>query len=610
MAVGEFLDYAPGPQPGSFQFTRANGAPLLAAGPQAAQLAQALQRQKEQGPQPVAQAGGFGGQINNGWATDSPAPTPAVQVVAPRAAPAPAPAPAPSAATAPGAPPPMIARPPESPAPMKPQWVPVARTGTGTIVRDANTGQLMEMTAGSPGVSRQQLQKQAGQGVALPSGGSEAVTGGFDRNPDYEERLANASIDQRLANQAQTDAAMVAADQAAQAHSMQIAAEQRIARQDQLREAEITQKVARDQQKLDALMADVKSTKIEPKRMFSGTGGALAAIGSAIAAGLGAYGAALARTPNYALDIINRAVDQDIAAQEADLATKKESANNALRQFMSTGATLDQARAATRASQLAVAQSQIAHIAAVNKSPQLAAAAQELDSGIQKQLAEQLERYRIESLGKHTAEVTSRYAYPQAGSAGGMRPVSLDTAQKLGGIQKTEAETAKTTADAVKATAEAKNGPPVPEAGKKVAATVAVLDEMGQRTGQHQPGEAAFSPDRQNVVTRGLRGATNFVAGEGTWLPGSEQDRSNQQEFDQIRNDLIAQQSVLNGQGALAGAEADRALKAIESARTWGELEQARQYLRSKANAAASVYGVATPGAPPPPPSLKPRGGK
>lgn len=561
--VGQFIDYSPGPQPGSFGFRRADGSTLLAAGPDAQALAQAIERSKAIGPQPVAQNGGFGGQVNNDWATDAPAPNPAVQEAAP--------------------PPPAIAR-PEAP-PAQPQGraalQPIARTATGVIVRDPVTGQMAEHTYGSPGVSKAQLQKRAADSVAVPVSQSQAVQGGFERNADYEEQLANANIDQKLATQTRADVEQANAQREADFYSQQVATQQALARREQQTLQETQALHQRDLQRLQAAQEDVRAFKVDPTRSFSGVGGTLKLIGATIAAGLGALGAGLARTPNVSLEIINRGLDRDVAAQESELAAKKESANNLLRQWTESGASLEQAKAAVKAQQLEYVKSQVGQIAAVNKSAAVQANAQALTAELDKSLAEQLERYRIESLGKRTAEVTSRMATPQAGSAGGIRPLTLAQESEIANIRKTEGE--------------AGRGPARGEGAQKVAGQIEALDAIGNRLSTKKSDDAAFSPENQNIVTRGARGLVNTVAGERTWLPGSKEDRDNAQEFDQIRNDLMAQTSVANGQGAMSDPEAKRAMTAIGEARTWGELQRAHQYLREKTAGMAKGYGIDSP---------------
>lgn len=62
--------------------------------------------------------------------------------------------------------------------------------------------------------------------------------------------------------------------------------------------------------------ADYMAKEVDPKRFLSGG----AKIGSAIAMALGAMGSSLSGVPNYAMQIIQNAIDRDIKAQEVDLA--------------------------------------------------------------------------------------------------------------------------------------------------------------------------------------------------------------------------------------------------------------------------------------------------
>lgn len=575
MAVGQFVDYSAGPAPGSFAFSLQDGTQKIAYGPEAEQLAQMLERQKASQPQPVAQAGGargfseMAGMGGYGGAqvADVPPPNPAVQTAGP--------------------PPQALARPPEQGGAQAPQVaqqpVPIARSASGgIIVRDPTTGTFAEVRQGSPGVSRAQLAARAGQGVQTPVSASQVVQGGFDRNADYEEAMANAAIDQRMALDATSQALTGAADAERQFRAERAADAAKDLAFDQRKQAEVETLHKRDLATYERAQEEVRTSKIEPNRIFSGEGGTLRAIGAAVAAGLGAFGASLARTPNFALDIINRAIDRDISAQEVALAKGQKAEDNALRQWMNSGATLEQAKAGVRAQQLAYADQKAAEIAAANKSPQIQAAYQSQSAEIQAKLAQTLETYRVQSLGQRTAEVSSRYAYPQGGSRGGVVPIALGDAQTLAGIAKTERE----------------GTGPRGEMGAKAAGQIAGLDAIGERLQGKDAKAEAFAPEGQNIVTRGLRGAVNTVAGERTWLPGSPEQRADAQEFDQIRNDLMSQTSLANGQGAMSDPEAKRALAALGEARTWGELQNAWQYLREKSAGAASGFGVKAPAPP------------
>lgn len=68
-----------------------------------------------------------------------------------------------------------------------------------------------------------------------------------------------------------------------------------------------------------AVTEEYKNMEVDPERLFKkkGTGAKFLA---AIAAGLGAYASAMTGTRNFALDIINSAIDDDIEAQKTEIA--------------------------------------------------------------------------------------------------------------------------------------------------------------------------------------------------------------------------------------------------------------------------------------------------
>lgn len=49
---------------------------------------------------------------------------------------------------------------------------------------------------------------------------------------------------------------------------------------------------------------------------------------AAIAAGLGAYASAMSGTPNYALQILNKAIDDDLEKQKTEMAFKRQTIND------------------------------------------------------------------------------------------------------------------------------------------------------------------------------------------------------------------------------------------------------------------------------------------
>ena len=77
---------------------------------------------------------------------------------------------------------------------------------------------------------------------------------------------------------------------------------------------EISEEAERETKKIDASIAEIAEEKIKPT--FSGWNKFLAVLGAA----MGAYGSSMTGTPNYALQVINRAIDAD---QEQFLASKE-----------------------------------------------------------------------------------------------------------------------------------------------------------------------------------------------------------------------------------------------------------------------------------------------
>lgn len=89
--------------------------------------------------------------------------------------------------------------------------------------------------------------------------------------------------------------------------------------QEQKRAGILDQHIA-DQQKM---MNDIRSEKIDPNKEFDGPGGGFRKIAGVLAVALGGYAQGLRGGPNTALEIINKSIDDSVAAQRANLETKK-----------------------------------------------------------------------------------------------------------------------------------------------------------------------------------------------------------------------------------------------------------------------------------------------
>ena len=119
------------------------------------------------------------------------------------------------------------------------------------------------------------------------------------------------------------------------------------------REERVKLQKQREQQLMNQVTAatnEYKSARVDPERFFNkkGTG---AKILAALAAGLGAYAAAMTGTRNFALEVIDQAISDDIEAQKVEIAQKGEvitERRNLLNDLINQGMTDAEAESAAR----------------------------------------------------------------------------------------------------------------------------------------------------------------------------------------------------------------------------------------------------------------------
>lgn len=196
--------------------------------------------------------------------------------------------------------------------------------------------------------------------------GTDTHTGGIALPKEYFKNMSEAQKAGERGLELQNEAGLVEAH----ANLQKQRTNSVIAENDQLKQqsmerqkqADLTARV----QDMERLSNDVMNTRIDPNHYWAekGTGNQIA---SAIAIGLGAFGAGVTHGPNYALQIIDGAIQRDLHAQEANLqnkrgalATKQGFYNMALNTYKDA----DTARAAATAA---------AYTAAANKAGEMAA---------------------------------------------------------------------------------------------------------------------------------------------------------------------------------------------------------------------------------------------
>lgn len=376
---GQFAGYEQDPSGGTM-FRTADGESVLYGGPEADALRARLDANK---PQPTAGlTPGRGTELAQTYFGQPGAPPSATDVPAetPGAAPSP---------TAPAAP-----LPPGVPEGFRP-------IGYGDLYvgPDGRTTVKVEQVAGSPGVSREQLEAKVGQGTNLQTGGAKTTSGGYETDPAYQAALKE-EVDAARANAIREEAR-------SNAEFAQAQKDLGVAREKETRIAEQLKK-SRDQ--YTAADAEFSKSRVDSRRLFKGEGGALRAIGAAIAAAGGAYAATIGRTENFALDIINKAIDDDIAAQKQDIATKGEAADNAMAQFVRDGMSMERAEEATRSLQAKAAASEAAIVGNSRISRELISRAEAAR-----------EKYDREAMGEVVKQEQYSTQYPVAPTRGGTR---------------------------------------------------------------------------------------------------------------------------------------------------------------------------------------------
>lgn len=206
---------------------------------------------------------------------------------------------------------------------------------------------------------------EASNAARKPVALSRTVTGALDLSPEEEKRRLESAE------------ALHAANKAAYGEIEAASAERTAAAEDRRTQA-LNSAIETDNERRDALAkrAAVEDTwnttnahlqkerdavaeqRVDPQRLFKGDAGGYNRIMSAIAVGLGAFGAAISKTPNYALDIVNNAVQRDIDSQTDQIHRRGAAAQNAITDFQKNyGLTLDEARSAVKATQLRYAAS-------------------------------------------------------------------------------------------------------------------------------------------------------------------------------------------------------------------------------------------------------------
>lgn len=467
---------------------------------------------------------------------------------------------------------------------------PVVANGVNTgYVQDAS-GQIYERRAGSAGVSQGQLQNAAGKGVATPTSLQETQAGGFAPDQEFLEGRRERTVDQRLRLQDQRDLALQDIELERQFARDQLVASSNAQQEQQAQMNAIQQRVAQDEAMYRKARDEARSARADPDRYFHKTDDSvpgLLRVTSMLAAGMGTFGAAMTGGRNFALDMINSAIDRDIRAQEVDIKTKGEAADNALSDLTRSGMSLDQAKLSLKAVQTDYARSKFLEARQASSSDRVNQQFDQLDLKLQENLANADEAYRQDSIGRATKTVAAQYQYPRAGTAGGFAPVTGERGLRLaGGLADVEGKTAGT----AKTIGEIGNTGP---GGAKrsmfldqVDAAAASLTDAAKNLSKYDDDEVSKMAENRGAIPRAANAAQDFFMGQGSSARGlSERDKAMIQDTEAADGQVRSLTSVLSGQGALSGPETEVANKGLSPGATVGEKKRAVALVLSRAKA-------------------------
>lgn len=529
MAVGQFVSSEPA-GPGAYRFTLADGNKVLLNGPPAEDLNKRLGASQALGPGALAAAPNMS--LPPDTAQDFVTPNPTAQAANMSVAPPPsatpervpgggarmsldaakglmaqkAPPPTPETnrvASAPQVPAASAGTPAQGSQPVQPAAqpqgdVPLGYTMeavgpggqkiTGPAVRraDGSIGVYVAPTKGSPGGFT-----KLGQQTLEQHTETEAIAASAEERAEQAKAVGvQAEVDRLAAEEGAADEAKWQAALQVQSQQDEIAAQQR--------------KVEAAEGEYAKLSEDVRNTKIDENQYMRGSRGVFSTIGMA----LGAFGAALAKTPNFAAEFVQSQIDRNIRRQEAELATKKGNAGNALAMLEKQTGSLEQAKVTLRSLMTEKAAAEARAVSTTGRSQERAAYAAETAALLEAQAARANEVRQMAFRERMLQD--PYYQKGRAGSTGGFMQPTLQArqaAQNLEagaqGIEKTDQQMQ---LDRIKAEKEAAKGPGG-NLSAPAAAQVAQIDAALEGLAAYDKQHGEFG--RPGVLVRG-----GMLAGE------------------------------------------------------------------------------------------------
>ena len=584
-----FIGYQPGSVPGTYQFQREGGNPLLFGGQTAEDLRKRIDAAKNFGPQRTASLGPGG------------APGAAANLT--------------PGGVPPGAVPPARLTPGGTAA--TPQPPPASPDDVASMVRD--------LTGAEPG--KQEGQPARPQPLAQPPGGTQDYDpwatdskgrtiylrrGADPKNPSANDMFVMVpgtratrggwipvsrskeggyAVDEEHLNelQGQSDITIEGLEMFAGAESEQ--AQQEASELDkqadaaaraqdaQLRQLDKAQARMNHARTLyDDYNAKVKEQKIDPDRIYRGSGGTTKRIFDTLASALAGFGAGYKGTRNPIADRIQAEREADIAAQERDLLKKEQSRDTALKYFYQETGNMDAARNAVRALQAEQNVKQLERIAALAKDPKAKAAALQSIAAERTNMEKYREAYVRLSAGQVSA--TEKYVPGSPGSPARRVPLSLSDRGALEG--------------------QLLRGDKAAGGGKNALA----MQEgtVAQVTKQLEGYPDDYVPpvhEARNLLSRAGETFVDFLAGAGTYVREfmSPEEQKAVQDALQADQAIASAANTLEGQGAMGVSEQRVRSRATSPNATMGDKKRALAILNERVQAVKAAGGgqVAAP---------------
>lgn len=541
MAVGNLVDYESLGN-GAFNFVDKTGGKKTFFGPEAADLAARIDATKKLGPQPTAMNdgaggttasdlvvpaggfGGFGGQVPQPKiATDVPTPVPGAE-----------------------GPPASIAAPGQEQQQAGPRPL-YAGSKPGETIYQNPDGTLFKETVSAP--TRGGMQEK-----------SRTVKGGFDPSEGYIDATVGAFKEQQAGEEL---GAATAAQQAAEERGFLEEQQRQLVAQQQQQQQQmetIKRGVAEKQVAYDIAQSKYNNfSEIDQDRIWKrkGTG---ARIISAISAALGAFGAALAKTPNFALEIINSEIERDIRSQEQEIAINRESAQNALADLQRQLGSMDLAKAALGAIQTQRVQLQLQGIANKAKIPSVVSGFQKANGMLMQSYADKLEDYRQKATGEVTKSIVN-----VPGSAGGVRRdlLTVGEAQSLNTLNKASAQP---------------RDPGAVKEERELVIAAENINFMEDRLKRYDEDAKPKTTNRRGFPIRAGHAITDAVFGEDTaqdWYLDDD-ERALIQDYESVKNSIQGAMAKASGMGtAMSDSERAVVTQGLAPSATVGALRRA-----------------------------------